>query len=103
MNAWLPNLMFITRSSTRKPRASGKPWGAAAEVVKAMASKRGVVLESHGGLWEFATKLDGERPELSLLRLFHIADGLRANFYENWMALKAVAKGAGAVSFEKVR
>ncbi|MGQ9468436.1 MAG: PaREP1 family protein [Nitrososphaerales archaeon] len=78
-------------------QASEKLWGAAAEIVKAVASKRGLELKSHRELWEFVTKLDNERPQLNLLKLFHIANSLHINFYENWMTPEAVTKGAEAV------
>lgn len=86
-------------------QASEKLWGATAEMVKAVASKRGVELKSHRDLWGFVTKLDGERPKLNLLKLFHIANSLHINFYENWMTPEAVTKGAEAVKelIEKLR
>lgn len=86
-------------------QASEKLWGATAEMVKAVASKRGVELKGHRDLWGFVTKLDGERPELNLLKLFHIANSLHINFYENWMTPEAVTKGAEAVKelIEKLR
>lgn len=38
-------------------QASEKAWGAAAQIVDAVASKRGEELKSHGDLWRFVTKL----------------------------------------------
>ena len=86
-------------------QASEKLWGAAAEMVKAVASKGELELKSHRDLWEFVTKLDNERPELNLLKLFHVANSLHINFYENWMTPEAVTKGAEAVKelIEKLR
>lgn len=86
-------------------QASEKLWGAAAEMVKAVASKRGLELKSHRDLWGFVTRLDNERPELNLLKLFHVANSLHVNFYENWMTPEAVTKGAEAVKefIEKLR
>jgi len=86
-------------------QASEKMWGAAAEAVKAVAAARGVELLSHRDLWEFTTKLDKEHPEMNLLNLFHIANSLHTNFYENWLTPEALKKGSEAVHefVEKLR
>jgi len=78
-------------------QASEKLWGAAAEAVKTVAASKGVELPSHRDLWEFTTKLDKEYPEMGLLNLFHIANSLHVNFYENWLTPEAVKKGYDAV------
>jgi len=78
-------------------QASEKLWGAAAETVKAVAAVKGSELRSHRGLWEFVTELGRGHPEWDLLNLFHAANSLHMNFYENWLTPEAVARGAGAV------
>lgn len=44
-------------------QASEKLWGACAEIVKAVAEKRGKHLRTHGDLWDFVRELDMENPE----------------------------------------
>ncbi|RLE48619.1 MAG: hypothetical protein DRJ31_06800 [Candidatus Methanomethylicota archaeon] len=74
-------------------QASEKAWGAASQIVKAVAARRGVELRSHRDLWEFITKLNKENPDWNLLNMFHIANSLHTNFYENWLTAEAVANG----------
>ena len=78
-------------------QASEKLWGAAAEVVKEIAAKRGVELRTHGDLWEFVTKLRIELKDPELSRLFLQANYLHQNFYEGILPLEAVIDGAEAV------
>ncbi|MEM0276056.1 PaREP1 family protein [Pyrobaculum sp.] len=65
-------------------QASEKAWGAAAQIVKAVAAKRGEELKSHGDLWRFVTKLREETGDAELGRLWHAANSLHTNFYEAW-------------------
>ncbi|PIP48835.1 MAG: hypothetical protein COS87_00565 [Chloroflexi bacterium CG07_land_8_20_14_0_80_45_17] len=78
-------------------QASEKFWGAAAEMVKAMAVKRGIELRSHGELYQFATKLSQELNNRELIRLFGLASALHQNFYENWLPPEMVIEGGEAV------
>jgi len=64
-------------------QASEKAWGAAAQIVKAVAAKKGKELKSHGELWQFVSEIAGEDRELR--RLWRTANSLRQNFYEGWM------------------
>jgi len=73
-------------------QASEKLWGAAAEIVKAIAAKRGANLRSHRDLWEFVDKLADELADPDIVRFFSIANALHQNFYEAWMPLSAVRK-----------
>jgi len=41
-------------------QASEKAWGAAAQMVKAVAAKKGKELKSHGDLWRFVLEVAGE-------------------------------------------
>ena len=50
-------------------QASEKAWGAAAQMVKAVAAKRGKELKSHGELWRFVLEVAGENDELRRLWL----------------------------------
>lgn len=79
------------------PQASEKLWGAAAEMIKAVAAKRGVALGTHRSLAEFVERLDREHPELDLLAGFHIANSLHVNFYEDHYPERTVRRGATAV------
>ena len=50
-------------------QASEKAWGAAAQMVKAAAAKKGKELKSHGDLWRFVLEVAGENDELRRLWL----------------------------------
>lgn len=78
-------------------QASEKAWGAASQIVKAVAARRGVELRSHRDLWEFITKLNKENPDWNLLNTFHIANSFHTNFYENWLTAEAVANGVEVI------
>jgi len=78
-------------------QASEKLWGAAAEMVKVVAVKRGVELRTHGDLWEFVIKPRTELKDPELSRLFLQANYLHQNFYEGILPLEAVIDGAEAV------
>ena len=67
-------------------------WGATAEMVKALASHRGIELKSHGEIWEYVAKLSEETGDKEILKLFHVANGLHINFYENWMPPRVVGE-----------
>ena len=66
-------------------QASEKFWGAAAEIVKAVAAKRGIELKSHGELFGFVSELTHELGDPELPRLFSSASLLHQNFYEDWL------------------
>jgi len=78
-------------------QASEKLWGAAAEMVKVAAAKRGIVLKSHRELYKFVVKLKTELEEPELARLFAAAAALHQNFYEDWLPPEAVVDYAEAV------
>jgi len=54
-----------------------------AQIVKAVATKAGKGLKSHGDLWRFVSEIAGEDRELR--RLWSRANSLHQNFYEGWM------------------
>ncbi len=66
-------------------QASEKAWGAASQVVKAVAAKEGRELRGHPALWEYVSKLAKELDDLELRHLWRTANALHQNFYENWM------------------
>ncbi len=73
--------------------ASDKLWGASAEIVKAVAAKRGIELGTHGSLWEYVSKLDAEHPEWKLRRDFSYVGNLHQSFYEDWLPEGYVIEG----------
>ena len=79
-------------------QASEKLWGAAAEIVKVVAAKRGVEIKSHGELYKFVAKLGTELGDPELSRLFGLAGALHQNFYENWLPPATVVDHAEAVN-----
>ena len=65
-------------------QASEKLWGAAAEIVKAVAMKReNKEIGEHRLLFDYVSRLDKEFPHLNLKRLFMTARLLHTNFYED--------------------
>ena len=78
-------------------QASEKLWGAAAEIVKVVATKRGIAIKSHGGLYKFVANLGTELGDPELSRLFGLAGALHQNFYEDWLPPETVVDYAEAV------
>jgi len=66
-------------------QASEKAWGAASQILKAVASKRGKELKSHGELHKFVSELREETGDQEIRRLWQVATSLHQNFYENWL------------------
>ena len=64
-------------------QASEKGWGAAAQMVKAIASERGQHHYSHLSLQRIVDTLHRETGDFQLRRQFGIANSLHINFYEN--------------------
>ncbi len=75
------------------PQASEKLWGAAAEIVKAVAATKGVELGTHASLWAFVEELDRQNPALGLIEKFSYAGNLHTNFYENWLSSGYIVRG----------
>ena len=86
-------------------QASEKFWGASALAVKRIAAMRGLKLEQHGAIWSFVSRLSRESRDNELILLFHAANGLHKNFYENELDQKAVKITAESVEqlIEKLR
>ena len=66
-------------------QASEKAWGAASQVVKAVAAKRGGELRSHGEFHRFVAELRRGIRDAELTTLWASATSLHQNFYENWL------------------
>jgi len=86
-------------------QASGKAWGAAAQMVKAVAAREGRELRSHGELHRYVSKLSSERGDREIPRLWLSAVSLHQNFYENWLPGEIVEEGLESVKefVEKLR
>ena len=65
------------------PQASEKGWGAAAQMVKAIADERGWRHFSHRSLQSTVSALRQETGDTELSRLFAFGESLHVNFYEN--------------------
>lgn len=66
-------------------QASEKGWGAAAEMVKAVAAARGW---EHGGHWQLfqaVSRLVAESGDSNFRTAFAVAGALHTNFYEGWL------------------
>ena len=76
-------------------QASEKGWGAAAQIVKSVAEQRGWEHRNHAALFNVISRLVAETGDGDIRDLFHIANSLHINFYENWDNAENVA---GALS-----
>ena len=75
------------------PQASEKGWGAAAQIVKAVAQQRGWPHDSHRLLFRAAHRLRDEAANPDIVRLFGLAHNLHVNFYDDILDAQAVAQG----------
>lgn len=72
------------------PQASEKGWGAAAQMVKAIAEQRGWPHNGHTLLYQVVRQLMEETGDRQLSTLFNVAGNLHSNFYENWLPAEIV-------------
>ena len=79
-------------------QASEKGWGAAAQMVKTVADRRGWEHNGHAFLFAAVRRLVEETGDSQLNNLFHVANSLHSNFYENWMHEEMVRSGLDNVS-----
>jgi hypothetical protein len=86
-------------------QASEKAWGAAAQIVKALAAREGREMRSHGELHKYVAGLSKERGDREVMTLWFSATSLHQNFYENWFPEEAVRSGVEDVKrfVEKLR
>ncbi len=86
-------------------QASEKAWGAASQIVKALAAREGREIRSHGELHRYVAELSKKKGDREIMRLWFSATSLHQNFYENWFPEEAVMSGVEDVkSFvEKLR
>ena len=71
-------------------QASEKAWGAASQMVKALAAREGRELRSHAALWEYVDELAEKLKDVELRHLWRTANALHQNFYEDWMPPREV-------------
>ena len=74
-------------------QASEKAWGAASQMVKALAARRGKEIRSHGELHKYVAELSGEKEDREIITLWFSASSLHQNFCENWLPEEAVRSG----------
>ena len=86
-------------------QASEKAWGAASQIVKALAAREGREIRSHGELHKYVAELSKERGDREIMTLWFSASSLHQNFYENWFPEEAVRSGVENVKsfIEKLR
>ena len=79
-------------------QASEKFWGAAAQAMKAVATRRGWEHKTHAHAYQVVnnlTRLTGDR---QIREWFNHADALHTNFYEDWMDAADIRSYADDVS-----
>jgi len=74
-------------------QASEKGWGAAAQIAKAVAARRGWQHQGHAELFTVVRRLRLETGDRRLQELLNAANGLHYNFYENWMGSEDIEVG----------
>ena len=79
------------------PQASEKAWGAAAEMVKAIAEERGRYHSSHRVLYQIVDDLADETGDSDLSLMFHVASDLHINYYERWLPVRTVQRGVADI------
>ena len=71
-------------------QASEKGWGAAAEILKAVAAERGWGHHSHRSLYDAVDLLVAETGDQDIRLQFTAGGQLHTNFYEGWFSEAAV-------------
>ena len=85
----------LERGDSRQ--ASEKGWGAAAQMVKAVAERRGWRHSSHRALYTAVSRLVHETGDDGFHTLFNVAGNLHVNFYESWLDDQHVRSGLADV------
>ena len=78
-------------------QASEKGWGAAAQMVKAVAENRGWPHNNHALLFRVVAQVVEETGDQEIYDLFGVGTGLHTNFYENWFTPGQVNAGLRAM------
>ena len=78
-------------------QASEKGWGAAAQILKAVAEQRGWDHGKHRHLSRVASRLRSQYGDGDIFRFYQVADSLHGNFYEDEFTAEDVAQALGDV------
>ena len=79
-------------------QTSEKGWGAAAQMIKAVASSRGWKHDSHAALYRVIDHVVKENGDDGIRVRFGMANALHQDFYENWGSADYVAGGLAEIS-----
>ena len=79
-------------------QASEKGWGAAAQMVKAVAESRGWRHGSHRDLYVTIGRLFDETGDAEVKSAFNAASTLHQNFYEGWLPREIVESNLSSVA-----
>lgn len=79
-------------------QASEKGWGAARQMLKAVAEQRGWEHGKHRHLSRVASRLRAETGDRDVFRLYMVADSLHGNFYEDELEPQDVAEALDDVA-----
>ena len=79
-------------------QASEKAWGAAAQIVKAVAQHRGWPHNGHPLLRQTVSSLVAETGDEELETLFQTASWLHVNYYENWSPPEEVQRSVPRIA-----
>jgi len=78
-------------------QASEKLWGAAAQMVKSVAERRGWPHGGHRELFLVVSRVAQETGDRRFSAFFREANGLHWNFYEHWMDRYHVEQGLESI------
>ena len=79
-------------------QASEKGWGAASQMVKAVAQSRGWQHDQHRLLLRAVTRLSEDHDDTEISDLLYVAQALHTNFYEGEMNEGAVTRALSQVA-----
>jgi hypothetical protein len=84
--------MNWTTGTSPEPRRKAGCGGADSQ---SRAEQRGLEYSQHRHLFSVVEILARETNDTELSRLFHVANGLHSNFYENWLSPESVKEDIG--------
>ena len=87
----------LARGDTQQ--ASEKGWGAAAQMLKSIAERRGWEHRGHRHIRVVASRLANETGDAEIRRLYRVASDLHTNFYEDLDTPADVAAGLDDVGW----
>ena len=93
----LLNQAYAELAAGDSRQASEKAWGATAQMVKAIAEKRGDEHRSHRNIRQVLFAVATETADARLRSLFRTASDLHTNWYENWDTPEMVETGLNDV------